>query len=94
MKLRGQMSSLTSSLDVSSDSSTRLQNFSSSSLDATDCSSHSSLYVKENKNLHKVYATLSSKLFDEMERTDSLFSDSDMQIGGIKFKNRIIRWIR
>jgi len=69
IKLRGQMSSSTSSLDVSSDSSTRLQKLSSSSLDHS--SSHEGV-ARENKNLRKAYATLSSKLFDEMERTDSL----------------------
>jgi chromosome segregation ATPase len=71
-KLRGHKSSSTLSLDVSSDSSTRLQKISSSSLDATDTSSQTSSLVKENKNLRKAYATLSSKLFDEMEKTDSL----------------------
>ena len=69
IKLRGQTSSSTSSLDVSSCSSTRLKKLSSSSLDHS--SSHEGV-ARENKNLRKAYATLSSKLFDEMERTDSL----------------------
>ena len=71
-RLRGQKSSSTLSLDVSLDSSTRQQKISSSSLNATDSSSQTSSLVKENKNLRKAYATLSSKLFDEMEKTDSL----------------------
>jgi hypothetical protein len=69
IKLRGQTSSSTYSLDVSSDSSTQLQKLSSSSLDHS--SSHEGV-ARENMNLRKAYATLSSKLFDEMERTDSL----------------------
>ncbi|KAL3809382.1 hypothetical protein ACHAXA_007458 [Cyclostephanos tholiformis] len=67
-----------SSSSLNASDSTRMHNLSPSSIESSDSSQSSMLEVrirnieKENTGLREANATLSTKLFDEMERTDAL----------------------